>query len=201
LEIPLAPLPSIRETFEAPIGQVAGLLDRFGLRGIPAYVEVPRDGRYLELLENTMTALRRYGFGGKVRCGGVVPAAFPSVDELAAFVVAAHQSGVAFKATAGLHHPVRHYNEGAGATMHGFLNLLGAALFADEGAGVVAGILAEENASAFVFEDDALRIGTRRAALPAIEAMRGNGFVAYGSCSFEEPVDDLTALHILPRSE
>lgn len=201
LEVPLPPLPSARDTYEATIGQVAALVERAGLRGTPAYVEIPRDARYLEQLGNAMSAMRRYGVGAKVRCGGVVANAYPSVDELAAFVVAAHEARVGFKATAGLHHPVRHYNEGAGATMHGFLNLLAGTLFAAEGADVVAEILAIEEPHAFSFEDEAFQVGNRRASTSAIEAMRNDGFVAYGSCSFDEPVDDLTALTILPQSE
>ena len=201
LEVPLPPLASARDTYEATIGQVAGLMERTGLRRIPAYLEIPRDERYAEMLGQTMTALRRYGFGAKVRCGGVVPSAFPSVEEVAAFLVAAHEAGVAYKATAGLHHPVRHYNEGAGATMHGFLNLLAGALFASDGIEAVAQIVAETDSSAFAFEDDAFLTGKRRATTAQIEAMRRAGFVAYGSCSFAEPIEDLTALHMLPQSE
>ena len=201
LEVPLPALASARDTYEAAIGQLAALRARFGFDDVPTFVETPRDARYAELLENTMTALVRYGLSGKVRCGGVEASMYPTPAELAAFVVAAHAAGAAFKATAGLHHPVRHYNEGAKATMHGFLNLLCATLFASEGAPAVEAILAEEDPSAFVFEDDALRFRTRRASVTEIETMRSHGFAGYGSCSFDEPVKDLTALHILPKSE
>lgn len=201
LEVPLPPLLSVRDTYEATIGQLGALRGKFGFDGIPTYVEIPRDARFLELLPNAMIALRRYGLAGKVRCGGIVSSAYPSLAELAGFVVAAHDAGVAFKATAGLHHPVRHYNEAAGATMHGFLNLLCATLFADDSAAAVEEILSEEDPSAFVFEDGGFGFRTQRATVSQIETMRANGFVAYGSCSFDEPVDDLITLNVLPKSE
>ena len=45
--------------------------------------------------------------GAKVRCGGAVSGATPSVPDLASFITAAQTHGVPWKATAGLHHPVR----------------------------------------------------------------------------------------------
>jgi hypothetical protein len=33
--------------------------------------------------------------------------------------------------------------------------------------------------------------------VPALRSMRGSLFPAYGSCSFDEPVDDLVALGML----
>ena len=71
LEVPLPPLASRRETYDATIGQMAMLAERYGLRNRPIYIEVPRDERWIELLLGAMGALGRYGLGAKIRCGGV----------------------------------------------------------------------------------------------------------------------------------
>jgi hypothetical protein len=127
----------------------------------------------------------------KIRCGGET---FPSVEEVAAFVLACRDAGKAFKATAGLHHPLRT------PTQHGFLNLLAAAVFAfayalDERD--VAKLLAEEDPGAFTLDDEQLSAHGWSAGAGAIMAARQELFIAYGSCSFSEPVEDLQALGIL----
>jgi hypothetical protein len=170
------------------------------LADLPVFVELTRSDRWGELLAPAMEALQRHGFGAKLRCGGLTAAAFPSVADVAAFVACAQRNRVPFKATAGLHHPVRHLNAATGFTMHGFLNLLAAAALAprvDETA--LQRIVAEEEPAAFEFDEESFswrgeRIGVRELALTRREA-----FVAYGRCSFAEPVDDLTALGILAR--
>ncbi len=201
LEIPLpAPL-SARETFDAPIGQLRALLDRVGLRDLPAYVELPRGTRWRELLAGAMAALARTRLSAKIRCGGVVAEAFPSVDDVAAFSAAAAVERVGYKATAGLHHPLRHRDPATGFVMHGFLNLLAAATFAPRvDAERLIRIVAEEDSSAFGFEDSSLRWRDQRAGRDDVARMRETAFAGYGSCSFTEPVDDLTALGILPAA-
>ena len=57
-------------------------------------------------------------------------------------------------------------------------------------------LLAEEDPAAFTVDADGLELHGRRAGAEAIAAARAELFVAYGSCSFSEPVDDLTALGI-----
>ncbi len=109
----------------------------------------------------------------------------PSIDELAAVVRACRASGVPFKATAGLHHSVRHGED------HGFLNLLAAAIFADDEAA-----LAEDDPDAFGVNGEAFRWRDRVASIADVERGR-ELFVAFGSCSFSEPVDDLRALGFL----
>jgi hypothetical protein len=109
------------------------------------------------------------GHAAKVRCGG---GTVPSVAELARFIRACRQAGVAFKATAGLHHAVRSGRE------HGFLNLLAAAASDD-----VEEMLESEDPELLLAVDPE----RARAALRSI-----------GSCSFWEPVDDLKALGVLP---
>jgi hypothetical protein len=117
----------------------------------------------------------------KIRCG---PAA-PTVDSLAAAIRACREHSLPFKATAGLHRAVRREGQ------HGFVNLLAAAAFGDEEAA-----LAEEDAEAFRTDDDVFRWRDRTASVADVERARGL-FVAFGSCSFDEPVDDLRALGLL----
>lgn len=186
LEIPLPPLASLRDSYEAAIGQWVAIAERYALRDLPAYVEIPRDARFEEQLPGALAAFARYGLGAKVRCGSVDGDA-PSPRELARFVVLATGENVAFKATAGLHHPVRHYDAGAGYTMHGFLNLLAATARAADGLDEVERILAAEDDAAF------------RALSAADVARARERFVSYGSCSFSEPVEDLMALGLLQQ--
>lgn len=200
LEIALPRLATQRDSFDAAIGQCAMLTEAAGLRDLPMFVEIPRDGRWPGILPDAMTALARFRLNAKVRCGGLTDDAYPVPDELAAFIAAALQSGVAFKATAGLHHPVRHYNRSANVAMHGFLNILIAAASAlDAQPETLAGILAEEDPAAFVFQPNELVANGRHFTPVEIQRARA-AFVSYGSCSFSEPVDDLTALAILPAA-
>lgn len=200
LEIPLPALLSKRDTYEATIGQCAMLAEKHGLRDLPVYVEIPRDERFEELLSNTMQALKHYDLRGKVRCGGVTPEAYPSPDELAAYIWADREHGSGFKATAGLHHPIRHHNEAAGATMHGFLNVLFAAALADRfELHELASVLADTDPSHFTFDGDGLRYMDETISQDDLEGARAH-FIGYGSCSFSEPVEDLIALSILPKA-
>lgn len=170
-----------------------------GLGDVPVYLEIPRSPEWQATLGAVMEALQRARFGAKLRCGGLTADAFPSAADVAAFIVGAAQAGIPFKATAGLHHPVRHVDRATGFTMHGFLNLLAAAALALRVDGVVLEqIVGEEDAGAFAFDDDTFAWRGERVTLSEIERMRRGRFVAYGSCSFAEPVDDLIALGMLP---
>jgi hypothetical protein len=162
--------------------------------GVPAFWELA-PGR---ALAGEVAAVKEAGAGAKIRCGGVTADAFPPVEAVAEFVLACRDAGVPFKATAGLHHPLRHVDPETGFHMHGFLNLLAAAVFAHEGADDVIPVLAEEDPAAFTVDAGGLAVHGWRADGEAIVAARAELFVAYGSCSFSEPVDDLTALGILP---
>jgi hypothetical protein len=129
------------------------------------YFELPLATDCCKVVE----AIRERGAFAKVRCGG---GTVPSVPELAAFIRTCREAGVPFKATAGLHHPVRTNEE------HGFLNLLAAAASDD-----VEGMLESDDPERLLSADP------RRAR----EALR-----SIGSCSFWEPLDDLKALGVLP---
>lgn len=151
-------------------------------------------------LAGAVAAVAEIGAGAKIRCGGVTAEAFPPVEAVAAFVAACRDAGVRFKATAGLHHPIRHVEPRTGFHMHGFLNLLAAAVLAHaEGLGEaeLAALLAEEDPAAFSVDADGLSVHGHHAGAATIAAARAELFTAYGSCSFTEPVDDLIGLGLL----
>jgi hypothetical protein len=199
LEIPLPALRTLRDTYDGAIGQYAALASASGVRDVPAYLEPFRDARWRDALPATMTVLARHRLGAKVRCGGATADAVPSPEELAAFIRAAVAVGVPFKATAGLHHPVRRVDPATGFAMHGFLNIIAASLAAreDDPGMAIEAALGEEDPRAFRFDEESFAWRDRRYDVAAIEAMRRAAFVGYGSCSVEEPVADLTAMGLL----
>ena len=144
--------------------------------------------------DDALDAVAARGGGAKVRCGGPTQEFFPSPAALAHFICGCRDRGLAFKATAGLHHPLRD------GIAHGFLNLLGASLLAHaDGAGVaaVAEVLTLEDAGAFSVTDEAFTVSGRAYGAQAVTAARERLFTGYGSCSFSEPVEDLRGLRIL----
>ena len=138
-------------------------------------------------------------FGYKLRAGGVTADAFPTSMQIAKALVtpATHQLPIKF--TAGLHHPLRQYRQEVQTKMHGFLNVLGAAVLAAEhrwDTNQTALMLEDENVDSFSFTDDFFawrewRIDTKRL------QYRRRFVVSFGSCSFDEPREDLRALGIL----
>ena len=126
----------------------------------------------------------------KVRTGGLTPEATPAAEALAGFLGEAAARRIAFKATAGLHHPLR------SAGMHGFVNVLVAAVFAWHGAerGVILALLSETDGGAFQFFDNELRWRGRSVTTAEVEGARRDFAHSFGSCSFEEPGADLRAL-------
>ena len=189
----------MRESYDAAIGQFAAALRHSPLADLPAFVEVPKDERWQKELPGAVYAFARHRLGAKIRCGGIVAQAFPEPAEIAAFLAATAEEAVPFKATAGLHHPVRHFNEPSGFTMHGFLNLLAAAALARAGKEreELERVLADQDASHFSFDADALHWNGESARAAELRELRERGFVAYGSCSFTEPVEDLRHLELL----
>ncbi len=138
--------------------------------------------------------------GLKVRCGGAEPGDVPAVDDLAALIVACRNAGISFKAAAGLHHPVRHYDDGLDTEMHGFLNILAAtALAAEHGLEHpdVQAVLLEDIADNFRFLKEALAWRDLTVSLDGIQHARDTLALSFSSSSFEEPVDHLRDLELL----
>lgn len=169
--------------------------------GLTSYVELPLAADLPALL----AALRGRGARAKIRTGGLVPEAIPPAADVARFIAACAREGVPFKATAGLHHPVRgeHALTGAAgaprAVLHGFLNLFAAAVFARTGASAaeLESVLLETDPAAFALADEAL--GWRYLSAPAasVAEWRAGFATSFGSCSIAEPVADLRALGVI----
>ncbi len=174
---------------------------RSGPAGVATYVELPIADDPSDLV----AALAAHGARAKVRTGGVTPDAFPAPRDLARFIRIAGDQGVPFKATAGLHHPLRAeypltYAPGSPAgTMYGFLNVFLAAAFAHEGLqiGDIEQVLEERDSRAFAFDDAGIRWRGHHAGLDSLAALRTRIAVSFGSCSFTEPVGELRALGLL----
>ena len=141
-------------------------------------------------------ALSGSGAGFKLRTGGVTADAFPNRAQIAKALVAAVRHRVPIKFTAGLHHPVRLFHESVGRKMHGFLNVLGAGVLAAEyrwSEKQTQEMLAEEDPAAFRFDEEEFRWGDWKISTAKIKARR-QLVTSLGSCSFDEPRDDLRAL-------
>ena len=169
------------------------------------FFEVPLGDEVRERLPPVLAALSSANgqgnrFGLKIRCGGVEASAFPTTGDVAFTLTACRDAGVPFKATAGLHHPVRRYDEAIQTKMHGFFNVFGAAVLAkvhglDEAA--VHTIIADEDAAHFRFTAEAFHWRGLSAGEAAIRQARTRSALSFGSCSFDEPREDLQALGLL----
>jgi hypothetical protein len=169
--------------------------------GVTAYVELPTNNEPTQLI----SALKHETLRAKIRTGGVKADSFPSVSDVARFIRACAGMHVAFKATAGLHHPVRcvkpftYEANSEQGTMHGFLNVFVAAEMARRGYAtlLVEQVLSEEDPRAFRFQGETLQWKDAKFNARELAGMRANLAIAFGSCSFEEPVADLQALGLL----
>jgi|SRR5437867_2466961 len=168
---------------------------------LPAFWEAPPDNaeQTIALLAEHNSEADSATFGYKLRTGGVTADAFPTSAQIARALVAPATHQVPIKFTAGLHHPLRQYREEVQTKMYGFLNVLGAAVLAAEHRWDVhqtSAMLEDENGDAFLFADDFFawrewKIDTKR-----LQDRRR--FVrSFGSCSFDEPREDLRALNLL----
>jgi hypothetical protein len=160
---------------------------------LPVYFEAPADDA-----ARTAVALEgRRNRGFKVRCGGLKAGDFPAAADVAGALTACIDSGVPFKATAGLHHALPRFDEGVQARTHGFVNLavagvLSCALGLD--AEQVRVILEDDRPDGFGFDDGGVRWRDHRATVAEVAAARRDAVVSFGSCSFDEPREDLRKL-------
>ncbi len=151
------------------------------------------------LVPDLLPSYRSHEVGFKFRCGGTELSDYPSPKDLAS-VIETCVFGPALKFTAGLHHPIRHFNQASGVAMHGFINVFVAALLHKTHRVPAEPILADEDASHFVFTDTEVRWKDCKLSAEAVRLIRQfrDKVVSFGSCSFDEPRDDLRKLGWLP---
>jgi hypothetical protein len=168
---------------------------------LPVFWETPPDRA-----EQTIALLAEYNsdadlatFGYKLRTGGVTADAFPTSAQIARALVAPATHQLPIKFTAGLHHPIRQFRDEVKTKMHGFLNVLGAAILAAEhrwDAHQTSIMLDDEDSASFSFTENFFAWREWTISIERLQYRRK--FVAsFGSCSFDEPRDDLRALKLL----
>lgn len=185
------------ESVEVKVGTVADvvLISRAAPKTREVYVEVPLDASTPALLDAITSAKLR----AKIRTGGVTADAFPDPKEIVSFIRACLDRNLPFKATAGLHHPLRGNfrltYEGSAATgaMYGYLNVFLAAALMRNGLNdkEAAELLVEGDPAAIVVEDEAIRWRDHSVDTESLKSIRARVATSFGSCSFREPVEEL----------
>lgn len=178
--------------------------------GIEIFFEIDHRQDPTPLLHALAATRQRHGrVRAKIRTGGITADAIPTAAEVARFLRACALAQVPFKATAGLHHPLRgsypltYAPDAPRGTLFGFLNVFLAAALAPVLTGEeLAALLQEESAAALGLTGDALAgdaISWRghRLEAAALEESRRRFALSYGSCSFTEPIEDLQELSLL----
>ncbi len=168
---------------------------------LQAYVEVPISSDPVVLV----AAIGRAGGRAKMRTGGVTADAFPAAAHIVRFMRACLLAAVPFKATAGLHHPLRAeyrltYQPDSGCgTMFGFLNVFLAAAYMSDGLDDdgATRLLEERDPASVCFTEDGVEWREHRLGIDAISRARTAGIASFGSCSFTEPIGDLQSLGML----
>ncbi len=180
------------------------ILKSFDMQESVIFFEPPVNNNYefvFEKLAHTSTEMNdacKSGF--KLRTGGIMPELFPSTQQVSFALKTCRDNKVRFKATAGLHHPVRHYNDSVSTKMHGFLNVFGAGILAYSNPlslKEINDVIKDERAESFMFTAEEFKWNEITADADSITKARNEFVNSFGSCSFDEPKDDLKKLNLL----
>lgn len=190
---------SIEVKAESPahIARMAGIIPR----ELTTYFEIPLAGWEREGIAAVLECGRR----AKIRTGGETADKFPDAARVIEFVRLCADAKVPFKATAGLHHPIRSVHrftyqpDSPAGIMHGFLNVFLAAAFVKAGmeTGLAVDLLEEKAAAAIRLDSEGVVWREHGLRWPEIAGARQDFSISFGSCSFTEPIDDLRSLGLL----
>lgn len=138
--------------------------------------------------------------GAKVRTGGLSPEIYPTADQLARFIVSCAGAGVAYKATAALHHPTTYDNQRIGAREFGFFNVFMAGCLAEKfelDVDQIIQVLETSSLDDFRFEPTSVAWQDYALSSDEIEDVRECFAISFGSCSFDEPRQYLREANLL----
>lgn len=181
---------------------VSDKLDKSLNKSVPVFYEVSLSENYeneiIRVVETIASLNKNCGY--KLRTGGTEPSAFPSAELIAFAIITCCEFNVPMKCTAGLHHPVKHFDESVNTYMHGFFNIFGAGILAytsnlDEMELIE--IINDEEPFEFIFNENGFEWNEIEVTNAQIKDARENFMISYGSCSFDEPIEDLKMLDLL----
>jgi hypothetical protein len=161
-------------------------------------LELPLDADLPALVHAVKAARAR----AKIRTGGRRAADIPTPDAVLGFLEVCAREHVPFKATAGLHHPVRglaplgYEPDAERVTMLGYLNVLLAAIALWHGRGLAEArrLLEDEDRDAFQLRQDEIAWRSLHFTTAEIAEARRLFATTVGSCSFTEPLEELREL-------
>jgi len=169
---------------------------------IPAELETYFEIPLTTIESDCIAAVANCGRRAKIRTGGETADKFPAPESVVEFIRLCAAANVPFKATAGLHHPLRsvqrltYQPESPSGIMHGFLNVFLAAAFLRAGMEpeLALQLIKEQSAQAFHFDSEGVFWREHRLLTRDIAAARQGFSISFGSCSFTEPIGDLRSL-------
>lgn len=171
------------------------------LDSLAAFLEIPHTDPDETI--SKLAAIDRPNTFAKIRTGGVTPDLIPTPERVANFIRRCADARLGFKATAGLHHPLRaifaltYESESPRATMHGFINVFLAACYARQknwSTGQLTALLDQRDPAAFSMAEDQIEFDGQALTADEIATVRRDFAISFGSCSFVEPIDDLIRL-------
>jgi hypothetical protein len=168
---------------------------------LTTYFEIPLREDLADLFSTLAIRKQR----AKIRTGGTTADAFPTAAQITRFIRICLAANIPFKATAGLHHPVRclkpltYEKDAPEDTMNGFLNVFLAAGFLKQNfqRSSIHQLLEDEQAENFTFKKDGVFWRKHFLSTAQLKTLREKNIISFGSCSFEEPIKDLQEIGIL----
>ncbi|MCB0345492.1 MAG: hypothetical protein KDD66_10260 [Bdellovibrionales bacterium] len=182
-------------------------------RGVPAYVELVYDAgqrvspQWQESIVKIVVVLSELRselgvpLGFKLRCGGPRAEDVPSAAQVAFAINQCREAQLPVKFTAGLHKAACSHNSVGEVKEHGFLNVFGAAILSyaiELEFPKLVDFVQQKDVSKISFGPDSMTLGGHTVSLEKVKKARELLAVGFGSCSFEEPIDELRKLSILP---
>jgi hypothetical protein len=167
---------------------------------IHSFLEIPHTEDSRDLIDRIASDPSGKKLFAKIRTGGTTAELIPHPEEVARFIWNCEKREVAFKATAGLHHPMRdnyrltYASDSKTATLFGFLNVFYATMMSWEhaiGMKELTEILSVKEPTQFGANENEIFWGEFKVPVDRVKTLRNQSIISFGSCSFLEPTKEL----------